>query len=219
MSRCLSPFRHTTLMGERSMRTWKRIGLAACGWMIAIGTICSAGAFAATPPVAGERQMPRLIEQFAADRMSLNRIYPVAISSARMVRFQKFYDDELAKLAAMNFDKLSEDDQIDYLLLKNRVTSDLHQLVIQKKQVEEMQPLLPFAGAIDGLLDRKREMKRPDAEKDAAALTEMVKQIEATRKKLDPKPHGGQAADSGEKPKVNPVVANRAALATMQLNA
>src|SRR5207248_9643743 len=120
--------------------------------------ICSGGAFAATPPVAGVRQMPRVVEQFAADRMSLNRIYPVGIAPARMARFQKFYDDELAMLAAMNFDKLSQDDQIDYLLLKNRLTAYLHQLAIQKKQVEEMKSLLPFAGSIEEFLDRKREM-------------------------------------------------------------
>jgi hypothetical protein len=75
---------------------------------------------------------------------------------------------------------------------------------------------LPFAKTIEDLLDRKREMQRPDAEKDAAALTEMVKQIEAMRKQLDPKPHG---SDLGDKPKVNPVVANRAAAATAQLSA
>src|SRR5258708_11422507 len=199
------------------MWTWKRMGLAACGWMIAMETICCAGSFAATVPAAA-RQMPQVIERFAADRMSLNRIYPLTIAPARMARFQKFYDDELAMLAAMNFDKLSEDDQIDYLLLKNRLTADLDQVASQKKQVEEMQSLLPFGGSIDECLDRKREMKRPDAEKDAAALTEMVKQMEATRKKLDPKPHG-QQGEAGEKPKVNPVIANRAAIATMQLSA
>src|SRR5271154_3057288 len=159
------------------MRTWKRMGLAACGWMVAIGTICCGSSVAATTPAAGERQMPQLVEQFTADRASLTRIYPVAISPARMARFQKFYEDELAMLAAMNFEKLSEDDQIDYLLLKNRVTADLHQLAIQKKQVEEMQPLLPFAQTIEDFLETKREMKRPDAEKDAAALTEMAKQM------------------------------------------
>ena len=134
------------------MRKWKRMGLAACGWTITVGTIYCTSALAyvaPTTPVAGARQMPTLIEQFAADRMSLNRIYPVTISPARMARFQRFYDDELAMLAAMNFDKLSEDDQIDYLLLKNRLTADLHQLAIQKKQVEEMQPLLPFAMTIE----------------------------------------------------------------------
>jgi hypothetical protein len=190
---------------------------AVLGWMIAIGSMGCAVSFAAAVPTAAARQMPQVIEQFAADRMSLNRIYPVAIAPARMARFQKFYDEKLAMLAAMNFDKLSEDDQIDYLLLKNRLTADLHQLEIQKTQIAEMQSLLPFAGTIEDFLDRKREMKRPDAEKDAAALTAMVKQMEEARKKLDPKARG-QAADSGERPKVNPVVANRAALATMQLS-
>ena len=206
--------------------------LTACGSLIAAGMICCTGSFAATAPASaatGERVMPRMIEQFAADRMSLSRIYPVAIAPARMARFQKFYDDELAMLAAMNFGKLSEDDQIDYLLLKNRLTADVHQLAIQRKQVEEMQALLPFAKTIEDLLDRKRLMERPDGEKDAAALTEMVKQMTALQKQLDPKPHdskasaakaeGGPAGDGAEKAKVNPVVANRAAIATMQLSA
>jgi hypothetical protein len=201
----------------RTIWTWKQMSLAACVWMIASGFFCCAGSFAAAAPVSSERQMPQVIEQFAADRMSLNRIYPVAIAPARMARFEKFYQEKLALLAAMNFDKLSEDDQVDYVLLKNRLTSDMHELAIQKKQAEEMQPLLPFAPAIEEFLDLKREMKRPDAEKDAAMLSEMVKQMEATRKKLDPKPRGGQAGDSSEKTKVNPVVANRAAIATMQL--
>lgn len=203
----------------QTMQTWKRMSLAACGWMITNGFFCCAGSFAAGAPVSAERQMPQVIEQFAADRMSLSRIYPVAIAPARMTRFEKFYQDKMAMLAAINFDKLSEDDQIDYVLLKNRLISDMHQLAIQKKQAEEMQPLLPFAPTIEEFLDRKREMKRPDAEKDAAMLSEMIKQMEATRKKLDPKPHGGQAADSSERTKVNPVVANRAAIATMQLTA
>jgi hypothetical protein len=193
----------------------KRIGFGTCVWAIA-GALLSAGARAATSPASGARQMPQVIEQYTADRTSLNRIYPLIIAPARMDRFEKFDNDELALLAAMNFDKLTEEDQVDYVLLKNRLTSDLHYHEVQKKQLEEMLPLLPFAKTIEDLLDRKREMQRPDAEKDAAALTEMVKQIEAMRKQLDPKPHGGNA---GDKPKVNPVVANRAAIATLQLSA
>jgi hypothetical protein len=194
------------------MRIWKRMSLATCGWA-AIGACCP-GAFAAPAP--GVRQMPQVIEQYAADRTSLSRIYPVMIAPARMSRFEKFDNDELAMLAAMNFEKLSEDDQIDYLLLKNRLTADLRYLDLQKKHVDEMAFLLPFAKMIEDFLDRKRQMKRPDGEKDAAALTEMVKQMEAIRKQLDPKT---RASDGGEKPKVNPAVANRAATATMQLTA
>ena len=82
--------------------------------------------------------MTQLVEQFAADRMSLNRIYPLIIAPARMTRFEKFDNDKLAMLAAMNFDKLSEEDQIDYLLLKNQLTADLRHLAMRKKQVEEI---------------------------------------------------------------------------------
>ena len=205
----------------------KRIGFGTCVCAIAVA-LWNASAVAATAPAAGARQMPQVIEQYTADRMSLNRIYPLILAPARTARFEKFDNDKLALLAAMNFDKLSEEDQVDYLLLKNRLTADLHYYEVQKRQLEEMQPLLPFAKTIEDLLDRKREMKRPDAEKDAAALTAMVKQIEAMRKQLDPKTAGSSAGDksgagdkpaAGDKPKVNPAVANRAAAATLQLSA
>ena len=138
----------------------------------------------------------------------------------RQARLEKFDDDELAMLAGMNFDAMPQEDKIDYLLLKNHVTADLHQLAIEKKQDEEMQPLLlPFADTVETLLEDKRQMKTPDAEKDAAALTQMVKLMTAMRLRLDPKSHEGGAAETGAKPKVNPVVANRALQATEELSA
>jgi hypothetical protein len=133
--------------------------------------------------------MPQIVEQFAADRMSLNRIYPLIIALARMARFEKFDTDQLAMLAAMNFEELSEEDQIDNLLLKNQLTADLRHLAMRRKQVEEMAPLLPFAKTIAYLLDRKREMIRPDAEKDAAATD---RDGEADRR--DPETVGSEAA-------------------------
>jgi hypothetical protein len=168
-------------------------------------------ASAETPVAAREPRMPQFIEQYTADSNSLRETYTVLISPLRMARFEKFYNDELAVLAAMDFDSLSQEDKVDYLLLKNRLSADLHQLAIQRQQTAEMQTLLPFAETIGTILEQKRMMQRPDAEKDAAALTEMVKQMDAARSRLDTKP---QAAG---KPKINPVTANRALLATEKL--
>jgi uncharacterized protein (DUF885 family) len=195
----------------------KWVGFLFFGWVAAFGLTCCNALTAPASPT-GPRLMPSKIEQFTADRMSLARLYPVAFAPARMARFQRFYDEQSASLAAMSFDKLSEDDRVDYLLLKHLISADLHQIAIQRKQLAEMQALLPFATTVEGLLDRKLAKQRPEAEKDAAALTEMVKQITATRKALDPKPRGGQSADSGDKPKINPVVANRAAMVTLQMS-
>jgi uncharacterized protein (DUF885 family) len=207
------------------MRRGKRIDNPIWSWLIVAGSLCCTG-FAA-PAAPGERKMPTLIEQFAADGASLERTYSVAMAPVHFTRFEKFYNDELAMLAAIDFNQLSEDDKIDYLLLKNLITSDIHRLAVRKKQVEEMQPLLVFSKTIEDLLDHQRLMETPNGEKDAAALTEMVKQIAVAQKELDPKPSGAQSAaagdksqqiNAGEKPKIDPVVANRAAIATRQLS-
>ena len=200
------------------MRIWKPAGWTLCSWMMASGALLG-GTATADGAASRERQMPQVIEQFTADSKALDRTYSVAISGVRTARFEKFDDDKLAMLAAMDFDALAEEDKVDYLLLKYRLTADLHQLAIQKRQTAEMQPLLPFAGTIERLLEEKRLMQRPDAEKDAAALTEMVKQITAIRLQLDPKPQGAARTETAERPKVNPVTANRALLATGQLSA
>jgi hypothetical protein len=185
--------------------------------MIATGMLYGLSSATATGSQPRELQMPELIEQFTADSMALNSTYSVAISPVKMERLEKFYAKKQAMLAAMDFDALSQEDKVDYLLLRNRLAADLHQLAIQKKQVEEMQPLLPFAKTIEDLMETKRLMQRPDAEKTAAALTEMVKQIATARAQLDPKPHGAASDDTSQKPKIDPVTANRAVLTTTEL--
>jgi hypothetical protein len=167
----------------------------------------------AAPAAQHEARMPAVIEQYEADAQSLEATYPVMISPERAARFEKFYGDELAVLGAMDFDSFSQEDKVDYLLLKNYLTAHVHELALRKRQVEEMQPLLPFAKTVEELMEQKRRMERPDGEKHAAALAEMVKAIEAVREQMNAKDGG----DASKRLKVSPVVANRAVIATRQL--
>ena len=185
--------------------------------VIACGMIATPAGFAAD--AGNEPRMPAIIEQFSADRMSLQRTYALDISPVRAERFTKFYADELSQLASLDFDRLSHDDQVDYLLLKNLLVSQQHQLAIQQRQIKEMEPLLPFAAMIENLLDARRKMQTPDGEKDAAALTELVKQIADARKQLDPHAHEESGEASAASHKIDPVVANRAVNSTRQLSA
>jgi hypothetical protein len=66
-------------------------------------------------------EMRSAIERYTVDRGSLTRSYPVAVSSARRERFKKFYTDWLASLQSLDFDSMSEDGKIDYLLFKNHL--------------------------------------------------------------------------------------------------
>ena len=202
-----------------------RRGLNAHVAMAMIALRCCALSASAEPPKTATDRMPALIEQFSADREALSAAYTVRVSPVRLERMKKFLSDEQAVLQATDFDSLSDSDKLDYLLLKNKLATDLHHLAIEEKRTAEMQPLLPFARTIEGFAEDIRLMRRPDAEKAAGQLTAMVKQIEATQKALDPKPDakpedGAEPkahTDSASKPKVNPVVAYRAAQATAQL--
>ena len=153
--------------------------------------------------------------------MSLLRSYDLPLSPIRMARLDRFYTDQLESLQHVNFDAMSEEDQVDYLLLKNRITADQHQLSIQKKQVEEMAPLLPFAKTIIDLDDSRRRMEVPNSEKAAGELSALVKAIAATQKQLQTQLN---AAKGPEKDKgtqilgVSKVVANRAVANIASLN-
>ena len=170
---------------------------------------------------AQDSQMRSLVQKFSADRMSLLRSYDLPLSPIRMARLDRFYTDQLESLQHVNFDAMSEEDQVDYLLLKNRITADQHQLSIQKKQVEEMAPLLPFAKTIIDLDDSRRRMEVPNSEKVAGELSAMVKAIAATQKQLQTQLN---AAKGPEKDKgtqilgVSKVVANRAVANIASLN-
>jgi uncharacterized protein (DUF885 family) len=197
------------------MRTLQRLMRVVGCWSLA--TIAT-GALWAAAPAEPQPVMPQVIQEFTADLRSLTLTYPVEISEARRARLEKFFIDTQARLESINFNALSHEDQIDYLLLKNRLTAELHELALRRRQTDEMMTLLPFAPAMEEIFEAKRRMERPDGEKAAAALNEMAKQIEAKRKQLEADLHGKTQGDAAQKPKIDPVVANRAAQATQQLS-
>lgn len=151
-----------------------------------------------TTPVS---EMRAAIERYTADRGSLMRSYPVAISATRRARFKKFYEEWLASLKSLDFDSMSQDGKIDYLLFKNHLEYESRQLDIQSQQLAEIQPLVPFAAAIIDLEEARRRMEPIDSGKIAATLTELKKQVDERRRAVE----GGL--------QVKKTVANRAVIA------
>jgi len=182
--------------------------------MFLTSSLC--GATCLAMPEVPKDKMPAIVGQFSADGDALGASYPVRISPARMARFARFLSDEQSVLQAMNFEALSDQDKLDYLLLQNRLTLDTHELTIEEKRLKEMQPLLPFTETIENFMEGLRLVQRPNPEIAAGQLTAMVKQIQAAQKALDPKPEIHHESDT--KTKVNPVVAYRAAQSTEQLS-
>lgn len=155
-----------------------------------------------------ESEMRPLIERYTVDRGSLTRSYPVAMSPARAARFRQLYSDWMAQLQKLNFEAMSQEGKVDYLLLKNHLEYETRQLDIQAKQLTEIQPLVPFATNIIGLEESRRRMETIDSAKTAALLTSLKKQIDDTRKSVEAGLRPG--ADGPEIIKAKKTVAFRA---------
>src|SRR2546425_2715579 len=130
-------------------------------------------------------EMRGVIERYTVDRGSLFRFFSVEASPTRRARMKQFYNDWLATLAKLNFESMSQDGRIDYILFKNHLDPELRQLDIQEKALVDVAPLVPFAQTITDLEDARRRMESIDSPKTAALLTKLGKQIDATSKSVE----------------------------------
>jgi uncharacterized protein (DUF885 family) len=141
-------------------------------------------------PGPGEFNSPQseirgLIETYIADRGSLGRFYTVEISPVRYARMKQFYGEWLANLEQVNFDAISLEGKIDYLLFKNYLDHEMRQLDLRAGAITETAQLIPFAQTITELEDARRRLERVDSERAAALLTGLSRQIEQTRKAVE----------------------------------
>jgi len=155
--------------------------------------------------------MRSAIERYTVDRGSLTRSYPVAVSPARRERFKKFYSEWLASLPSLDFDSMSQDGKIDYLLFKNHLEYELRQLDIQARQLSEIEPLVPFADKIIAFEEARRRMEPIDSKVVAATLNDLRKQVDERRRAIEL----GMRTEGGDK--IKKTVANRAAVAINNL--
>ena len=149
-------------------------------------------------------EMRPVIERYTADRGSLTRSWPVESSPGRQARFKQFYANWLAAIGRMNFDVMSLDGKVDYLLFKNHIEHEQQQMELQRRWQAEITTLLPFADTISNLAEARRRMEKIDATKVASQINDLRKQVAATQRSLE-------TALRTEPGKVKKTAANRAA--------
>jgi uncharacterized protein (DUF885 family) len=157
-----------------------------------------------------QSEMRGVIERFVADRGNLVRFYTVVNSTSRNNRLKQFYDEWLATISKVNFDPMSEDGKIDYILFKNYLDHELRQLSLQAKAFDEIAPLLPFAQTLMNLEEARKRMEKMDAPKTAALLNQLNKQLAELQKSME-------AGLKAEPDKIKKTVANRAAVTVNNL--
>jgi uncharacterized protein (DUF885 family) len=170
------------------------------------------GAAAANDYDTSQSEMRAVIERYTSDRGSLNRFYTVPNSEARRAKMTKFYADWLAEITRMNFETMSQDGKVDFVLFKNHLDHELRQVDMRVKQFAEIDALIPFAGALMTLEDTRRKMEPINSQKIAAQFTALVKEIGEKRKALEV-----AIKTDKENIKIKKTVANRASAAITSL--
>ncbi len=142
------------------------------------------------------------VERYDEDRRALFRRYDVPYSAVRRERFRSFYRGWLDALAALDFEGLDHEGQVDYVLLRSQIEYEQELLDQEDASVADMLPLVPFAARLGALQEARRDRLDIDPRATAETLNEVAAEIEALTRTLGT-PTGPQG--------VKGVVAQRAA--------
>lgn len=155
-----------------------------------------------------------LIEMFSADRANLMRFYGFDPTPARRGRLKRLYEEARAALAKQNFDSMSQDGRVDYLLFRNEIEHEIRRLEREDAEEKENATYLPFAGTIFEFEDLRRRMQPVDPANAALTLSKLNRQIEDARKTVEGKLDSGRSPDAM---RMRKIIGNRAALEAVTL--
>ncbi|KZL68416.1 x-pro dipeptidyl-peptidase [Colletotrichum incanum] len=132
----------------------------------------------ATP--ADFESMPERIVRITADEKDLTKFYNIKFSPTRSHRLERYYKEELESLFKAPFDNYSQEDKVDFLLLRNYLRRNIRVLLLERQRDEQVKPVLPFAQTLVDICEARQNMVPVDSKKTAMTLNETVKKIMKT---------------------------------------
>lgn len=129
-------------------------------------------------------ELVNLITTYQADRGALSRLYTNRLSAEYFARMESFNQDYLKTLQAQNYDALSEDGKIDYVLFRNFLEKQLAELDLEKRDFMAIQSVVAFGKPLEDFVVARRRAKQPDAQALAASWDAVAKAVAAQHKSL-----------------------------------
>ena len=129
-------------------------------------------------------ELVNLIQTYQADRGALSRLYNNRLSAEYFARMEAFNQDYLKTLQAQNYDALSEDGKIDYVLFRNYLEKELATLDLDKRDFMQIQSVVAFGKPLEEFVTARRRAKQPDSQALAASWNAVAKAVDAQLKAL-----------------------------------
>jgi uncharacterized protein (DUF885 family) len=151
------------------------------GPLVLVGLVAAGSAVAQEPRLAPS-ELRDTIELYTVDRAALLRRYDVEFSPARQERLRRYYDDWRTRLRRVDLNALGQEGRVDYTLFEAELTYQLAVLDRERRLVNEMGPLIPFASVITDLAEARRRMEPVDPPAAAATLTRLAATVDSARR-------------------------------------
>jgi uncharacterized protein (DUF885 family) len=132
------------------------------------------------------------IERFSADHELLRRYYSIPLAKQTRDRMKKFYGEWQSRLEEVNFDGLSEDARIDYILFRNYLHRELGHMEEDAQFQAETAPYVPFADTIIELFFAQRAIEPIDGKQSAATLAQIEQSCKDKQKELEESLNAGK---------------------------
>lgn len=128
--------------------------------------------------------MPGRIQRVTTDEKNLNKFYNITFSATRSHRLERYYNDELESLFDAPFDSYSQEDKVDFLLLRNYLRRNLRVLLLDRQRDDQVKPVLPFLQTLVDMCEARQNMVPVDSKSTAMTLNDTVKKVLATTKAI-----------------------------------
>jgi hypothetical protein len=119
-----------------------------------------------------------MITAYQADRGALFRLYTNRVSEEYFSRMQSFNQDYLDALEKKNYNSLSEDGKIDYVLFRNYLETQLAELNLEKRDFEEVKNVVAFGAPLHEFVVARRRANQPESQALAATWNKVAKKID-----------------------------------------
>jgi uncharacterized protein (DUF885 family) len=116
------------------------------------------------PPRASASELRDVVERFTADWRALRRRFDTPLSGERRAAALAFLGAWLVRADSIDFDTLSPDGRVDWILLRAELVHERQALSREETRLAEVAPLVPFADTILALADARRRLITVDPE-------------------------------------------------------
>jgi hypothetical protein len=120
-----------------------------------------------------------IVSSYQADKGALQRKYPNPLSEVYFDRFTKFYAEARQDLNKLNFEALSKNQKVDYVLLRNQIDKSIYFHGLELKAFNEVKNVVVKAQPIYSFNENRKTGVKPTSDKLAADFNTVEKEIRA----------------------------------------